>query len=51
MADVDIESEKWRRIGEARFVLGELHRKPSLTPRPAAFNIPVCKSTEMEDIG
>ena len=51
VADVDIESEKWRRIGEARFVLGELHRKPNLTPRPAAVNIPVCKNTEVEDIG
>ncbi len=23
IADVDIESEKWRKIGEARFILGE----------------------------
>ena len=35
VADVDIESEKWRRIGEARFVLGELSRKLSLPPHPS----------------
>ena len=34
VADVDIESEKWRRIGEARFVFGELCRKLSLPLRP-----------------
>ena len=51
VADVDIESEKWRRIGEARFVLGELCRKLNLPPRPLLPPVFQYVSTEVEALG